>query len=62
MISQSKKTLAPATNLGTFKGGSLPNVSEQNRKQQTTNAQVVDAANVTSKKVQHKRHTQSQFY
>lgn len=46
-----KKNLAPATNLGTFKGGSLPNVSEQNRKQQTTNAQVVDAINNTSKKV-----------
>lgn len=26
--------LAPTTNLGAFKGGSLPNVSEQNRKQQ----------------------------
>lgn len=52
MVSQSKKTLAPATNLGAFKGGSLPNVSEQNRKQQTTNAQIVDAANISSKKVQ----------
>lgn len=54
MVTQSKKNLAPATNLGTFKGGSLPNVSEQNRKQQTTNAQIVDAANVTGKKVQNK--------
>lgn len=39
-------SLAPTTNLGAFKGGSLPNVSEQNRKQQTNKTQtgVVDAS------------------
>lgn len=65
MISESKKNLAPATNLGAFKGGSLPNVSEQNRKQQTTIDQVVDDANVTGKKVQNKNkqtHTHTKLF
>lgn len=52
MVAQSKKNLSPATNLGAFKGGSLPNVSEQNKMQQTTNEQIVDTTKNTSKKVQ----------
>lgn len=52
MVSQSKKNLAPTTNLGTFKGGSLPNVSEQNKRLQSSNVQIVDATNSTNKKVQ----------
>lgn len=54
MVTQSKKNLAPATNLGAFKGGSLPNVSEQNKKQQTICAQVVDVTINATKKVQFK--------
>lgn len=50
MITQTKKNLEPSTNLGAFKGGSLPNVSEPNRKQQT-NTQMVNTASTTGKKV-----------
>lgn len=50
---KSKSNLAPATNLGAFKGGSLPNVSEQNRKQLSSNnkIQASDIASATNKKV-----------
>lgn len=50
---KSKSNLAPATNLGAFKGGSLPNVSEQNRRQLSSNnkIQASDIASATYKKV-----------
>lgn len=42
---KTKTNLAPSTNLGAFKGGSLPNVSKQNRKHQTSNNNKVQTTN-----------------
>lgn len=42
--------MAPTTNLGAFKGGSLPNVSEQNRKQQYQEVQQLEQELIDSSK------------
>lgn len=50
------KNLAPSTNLGAFKGGSLPNVSKQNRKHQTSNRNKVQTTNeVTNSNTSNKK-------